>query len=206
MAALLAILVCSASPALAQRTVHVETTVTNIVDSNFAYGPVSTSMPICDAVSGGLGCKFLSFDFKGTCETVQETRPADIRKCTIMGSPIVLFLFSPSGAHDQNGNSTGVCAPFVESLVTTYEDGSTLNATGQGEVCCSDASTENLCKGGFGPPIAPFVTRESTIIAGGTGKLKGVTGTGFETSAGSADIAEIAQQEQVWIFPDASHR
>jgi len=155
MAALLAILVCSASPALAQRTVHVETTVTNIVDSNFAYGPVSTSLPICDAVSGGLGCKFLSFDFKGTCETVQETRPADIRKCTIMGSPIVLFLFSPSGAHDQNGNSTGVCAPFVESLVTTYEDGSTLNATGQGEYAVRTLRPKTCARVGSDHPSHP---------------------------------------------------
>ena len=197
MAALLAVL-CSAAPALAQRTVHVETTVTNITDSNLTYGPVSASPPTCNAVSGGPGCKFLSFDFTGTCETAQEGHFANISKCTISGTPIVWFSFTPSGAHDENGNSTGVCAPFIESLVTTYEDGSTLNATGQGQVCCSDDSTDNLCKGGFGPP---FVARESTIITAGTGKLRGVTGSGLEVGAGYPDGSEIAQQEQVWVFP-----
>jgi len=197
MAALLAVL-CSAAPALAQRTVHVETTVTNITDSNLTYGPVSASPPTCNAVSGGPGCKSLSFDFKGTCETMREDHSGEVKKCIITGTPTVLFSFSPSGAHDENGNSTGVCAPFIESLVTTYEDGSTLNATGQGQVCCSDDSTDNLCKGGFGPP---FVARESTIITAGTGKLRGVTGSGLEVGAGYPDGSEIAQQEQVWVFP-----
>ena len=200
MAALL-VLMSSAAPALAQRTVHVESTVTNIIDSNFTYGPVSTSPPTCNAVSGGPGCKFLSFDFTGTCETAQEGHFANISKCTISGTPIVWFSFTPSGAHDENGNSTGVCAPFIESLLTTYEDGSTLNATGQGEVCCSDESTDNLCNGGFGPP---FVARESAIITGGSGKLKGVTGNGLEVGAAGPDGSETAQQEQVWIFPKSS--
>jgi hypothetical protein len=199
MAALLSVLTGSAAPALAQRTVHVETTVTNITDSNVTYGPVSTTPPTCDAVSGGLGCKFLSFDFKGTCQTVQETRPAGTSKCTIAGSPTVLLSFSPSGAHDQNGNPTGGCFPFFESLVTTYEDGSTLNANGQGEVCCADDSCSG---GGFGPR---FVTRESTFITGGTGKLKSVTGTGVETSAGVIGGSETALQEQMWVFPESSH-
>ena len=203
MASLLAVLMCGAAPALAQRTVHVETAVTNITDSNFTYGPVSTSPPVCSATSGGPGCKFLSFDFKGTCETVREDYPGKVNKCMITGTPTVLFSFSPSGTHDQNGDSTGVCAPFIESLVTTYEDGSTLNATGQGEVCCSDDSTDKLCNGGFGPP---FVTRESAIITGGSGKLKGVTGTGLEAGAAGPDGAEIAQQEQVWIFPKSSNQ
>ena len=71
-AALLSVLMSTATPALAQRTVHVESTVTNIIDSNFTYGPVSASSPTCNAVSGGPGCKSLSFDFKGTCETMRE--------------------------------------------------------------------------------------------------------------------------------------
>jgi hypothetical protein len=187
-------------PALAQHSVHVETTVTNITDSNFIYGPASAT---CDPVKSGPGCKFLSFDFKGTCETAVEGPRLGINKCTIIGTPTISFSFSPSGARDENGNSTGVCAPFIENLVTTYEDGSTLNANGQGEVCCSNESTDNLCKGGFGPPL---VTRESTIIAGGTGKLKGITGSGLEVGAGYPDGSEIAQQEQVWLLPVASDR
>jgi hypothetical protein len=139
----------------------------------------------------------VSFDFKGNCETVQENRRADIRKCTITGTPTVLFSFLPSGAHDQNGISTGICAPFFESLVTTYEDGSTLKANGQGEVCCAD----DTCSGGFGPP---FVTREATIITGGSGRLAGIRGSGVETGAGYIDSSEIAQQEQVWVFPNSA--
>jgi hypothetical protein len=198
LATLFFVLMFSAMPVLAQKSLHVETTVTNITSSNFTYGPVSTSAPTCSAASGGPGCKFVSFDFKGTCETAQEGHHLDIGKCTITGTPTVLFSFSPSGAHDQNGNSTGVCAPFFESLVTTYEDGSTLNANGQGEVCCADDS----CAGGFGPP---FVTHESTIITGGSGTLAGIKGTGIEISAGYIDGSEVALQEQVWIFPEASH-
>ena len=198
-AILLVALMFSAAPALAERSVHVETTVTNITDSNFTYGPASAT---CDPVNGGPGCKSLSFDFKGTCETTTEGHPDGASKCTITGTPTVWLSFSPSGAHDADGNSTGVCAPFIESLVTKYEDGSILNASGQGEVCCSDDSIDNLCKGGFGPP---FVSRESTIITGGNGKLKGVTGSGLEVGAGYSDGREIAQQEQVWIFSKASN-
>ena len=197
-AILLIALIFDAAPALAQRSVHVETIVTNITDNNFTYGPASAT---CDPVKGGAGCKFLSFDFKGTCETATEGHPGQGSKCTITGTPTVWFSFSPSGAHDENGNSTGVCAPFIESLVTKYEDGSTLDASGQGEVCCSDDSIDNLCKGGFGPPL---VTRESTMITGGTGKLNGLTGSGLEVGAGYSEGSEIAQQEQVWIFPKAS--
>jgi len=199
LATLLSALAFSAAPALAQQSVHVQTTVTNIISSPFTYGPVSTSPPTCNAVSGGLGCKFASFDFKGTCETVQEDRRSEIARCTITGNPTVLFSFSPSGGHDQNGNSTGLCAPFFESLVTTYEDDSTLDANGQREVCCADDS----CLVGvpptptFGPP---FVARESTIITGGTRRFRDVKGSGVETSAGYADGSEIAQQEQVCVF------
>ena len=200
LAILVVALMFSAAPALAQRSVHVETVVTNITDSNFTYGPPIAN---CDPVKSGPECKFVSFAFKGTCETAAEGSRLELNKCTITGTPTVWFSFSPSGAHDQNGNSTGVCAPFIESLVMTYEDGSTLNADGQGDVCCSDDSADNLCKGGFGPP---FVARESTIITGGTGKLKGVTGSGLEVGAGYPDGSEIAQQEQVWIFPGSSDR
>jgi hypothetical protein len=40
-ATLLFSLLCGAGPAFAQHSVHVETTVTNITDSNFANGPAS---------------------------------------------------------------------------------------------------------------------------------------------------------------------
>jgi len=189
---------CSPATALAQQQVHVETTVTDITDSNFGYGPASAT---CDAASGGPGCKFVSFDFRGTCKTVQEVDTFEVSECTVSGTPTILFLFSPSGAHDQTGLSTGVCAPFTASLTTTYEDGSTLNANDQGEVCCADDATDGLCKGGFGPP---FVTHESWIITGGTGRFKGVKGGAVETGAGYAGGSEIAQQEQVWIFPKSS--
>src|SRR5215469_15507364 len=114
-AILLIALMVNAAPALAQHSVHVETTVTNITDSNFTYGPASAT---CDPVKSGPGCKFVSFDFKGTCATAAEGPRADVSSCTITGMPTIWFSFSPSGARDENGNSTGVCAPFIESLVT----------------------------------------------------------------------------------------
>jgi len=184
-------LISNFAPSFAQQVVHVETSVTNITSTNFVYGPVG---PGCNATSGGAACKFVSFDFSGTCNSVAEGSDGEPRSCKISGSPTVLFSFSPSGPHDAGGNPTGVCAPFVESLTTRYQDGSTLAATGQGSVCCAG----NTCSGGFGPP---FVTHESTIVTGGAGALKGVTGSGLETSAGYPDGREIAQQEQVWVLP-----
>jgi hypothetical protein len=188
------VLTASFTPLLAQQIVHVETAVTNITSTNFIYGPVG---PDCSATSGGPGCKFVSFDFSGTCKTVVEGGDGASRNCKLSGSPTVLFSFSPSGPHDANGNPTGVCAPFVETLTAEYRDGSTLEATGQGTVCCAG----NTCSGGFGPP---FVTHESTIITGGTGALAGVRGSGLETGAGYPDGSEIAQQEQVWLLPGSS--
>ena len=65
LAILVVALMFSAAPALAQRSVHVETVVTNITDSNFTYGPPIAN---CDPVKSGPECKFVSFAFKGTCE------------------------------------------------------------------------------------------------------------------------------------------
>lgn len=187
----------SAAPGFAQQSVHVETTVTDIVSSNFTYGPAG---PNCDPSAGGTACKYLNFSFTGNCATNVETRQARRQLCTISGTPTILLSYStPSGAHDGNGNPTGVCLPFFESLATDYEDGSTLHANGQGVVCCAAAS----CSGGFGPP---FVTRESTIITSGTGRLEGVKGSGSETGAGYSDGSEFAQQEQIWVFPAGLQR
>jgi hypothetical protein len=119
---LASMLTFNTSPVFAQQTAHVQTTV-NFTSSNTTFGPVSGS---CDATNGGAGCKFLSFDFNGTCETREEGRHVNASKCTISGSPTILLSFSPSGAHDQNGNPTGVCVPFFESFMRTYEDGSVL--------------------------------------------------------------------------------
>lgn len=185
-----------ANPALSQQTLHVETTVTDIASRGFTFGPVSAT---CDPANGGPGCSFLNFEFTGNCITTEETRAVVPRRCTISGTPSILLSFSSAGMHDSSGNPTGVCAPFFESLVTTYSDGSTISANGQGQVCCADAS----CSGGFGPP---FVTRESTIITGGTGAFAGSRGSGLETSAGYKDGSEIAQQEQVWVLPPSSQR
>src|SRR5215472_4493113 len=71
---LASVMFLSTAPAFGQQTVHAETTVTNIVSSNFTFGPVSSSPPACDATNGGSGCKFLFFDFKGNCETRGEGR------------------------------------------------------------------------------------------------------------------------------------
>jgi hypothetical protein len=181
------------APVFAQQSVHAETTV-NFTSSNTTFGPVSGS---CDATNGGAGCKFLSFDFKGTCETREEGRHVNVSKCTISGSPTILLSFSPSGAHDQSGNPTGVCVPFFESFMRTYEDGSVLEFNGQGTACCAEDSCEGL---GFGPPL---VFRESTIITGGTGRFMSVKGNGADTGAQYSDGTGIAQEEEVWVFSRA---
>ena len=188
----------SAAPAFGQQTVHAETTVTNIVSSNFTFGPVSSSPPACDATNGGAGCKFLSFDFKGNCETRGEGRHVNVSKCTISGSPTILLSFSPSGAHDQRGNPTGVCVPFFENFMRRYEDSSVLEFNGQGTICCAEDSCSGL---GFGPP---FVFRESTIITGGTGRFVGVKGNGSDSGAEASDGIGIAQEEEVWVLPQAA--
>ncbi len=186
---LASMLIFNTAPVFAQQTAHVETTV-NFTSSNTTFGPVSGS---CDATNGGAGCKFLSFDFKGTCETREEGRHVNVSKCTISGSPTILLSFSPSGAHDQNGNPTGVCVPFFESFMRTYEDGSVLEFNGQGTACCA----EDSCSGGFGPPL---VFRESTIITGGTGRFVSVKGNGADTGAQYSDGTGIVQEEEVWVF------
>ena len=118
-----------ANPALSQQTLHVETTVTDIASRGFTFGPVSAT---CDPANGGPGCSFLNFEFTGNCITTEETRAVVPRRCTISGTPSILLSFSSAGMHDSSGNPTGVCAPFFESLVTTYSDGSTITANGQG--------------------------------------------------------------------------
>ena len=202
----LVVLLSSLRPSFAQQVVHVETTVTNISNSNFSYGPVG---PNCNANSGGSACLFVSFNFSGTCTSLQQgggggfhhgddwaaSRRKHGKSCTYSGSPTILLSSSPSGTHDANGNSTGSCYPFVESLSTTYDNGSTLVATGQGTICCAATDT---CSGGFGPP---FVVHEANIITGGTGALQGITGSGLETTVGYTDGTQIAQIEQVWLLP-----
>src|SRR5215472_9890110 len=86
----------------AQQMTHVETTV-KFGSSNTTFSPVSSLG--CDAINGSAGSKFLSFDFKGTCETREEDSHANVSQCTING-PTILLSFSPSGAHDQSGNPT----------------------------------------------------------------------------------------------------
>jgi hypothetical protein len=190
---LASMLIFNTGPVFAQQSAHVETTV-NFGSSNTTFGPVSS--PGCDAINGGTGCKFLSFDFKGTCETREEDRYAKVSQCTINGSTTILLSFSPSGAHDQSGNPTGVCVPFFETFMRTYEDGSVLEFNGQGTACCA----EDSCAGGFGPPL---VFRESTIITGGTRRFVGVKGNGADTGAQYSDGTGIAQEE-VWVFSRAA--
>jgi len=134
----------NAAPVFAQQTVHAETTV-NFGTANTAFGPVSGT---CDATNGGAGCKFLSFNTNGTCETREEIHHANLGKCTINTSTTILLSFSPSGAHDQSGNPTGVCVPFFESFMRSYEDGSVFEANGQGTACCA----EDSCSGGLAHP------------------------------------------------------
>jgi len=79
-----------------------------------------------------------------------------------------------------------------------YEDSSVLEFNGQGTICCAEDSCSGL---GFGPP---FVFRESTIITGGTGRFVGVKGNGSDSGAEASDGIGIAQEEEVWVLPQAA--
>jgi len=186
---LASMLIFNTGPVFAQQTVHAQTTV-KFGNANTTFGPVSSG---CDAINGGPECKFLSFETDGTCETREEIGHANFGKCTLKTSTTVLLSFSPSGAHDQSGNPTGVCVPFFESATRSYDDGSVLDLNGQGTACCA----EDSCSGGFGPPL---VFRESTILTGGTGRFMSIKGKGSDSGAQYSDGTGIAQEEEVWVF------
>ena len=99
---------------------------------------------------------------------------------------------------DESGNPTGVCVPFFESFMRRYEDSSVLEFNGQGTICCAEDSCSGL---GLGPL---FVFRESTIITGGTGRFVGVKGNGSDSGAEASDGIGIAQEEEVWVLPQAA--
>lgn len=161
-----------ATPALAAGLVHVESTFTQR-NSAPTFGPVSAT---CNQNSGGPTCSFVDIDF-----TISG-HSTPYGKFTAEGTATILYgvsgsLLTPSGAHDEQGNPTGYCAPMFDTRHLTFADGSTLEVNDQGTDCCAGST---CTASPFGQPT---VARASTVITGGTGKFKGAQGGGFANSS-----------------------
>ena len=60
-----------ATPAFAQRLLHVAEIAKITHADPPTFGPVSTVAPVCSATTGGPGCKFFSFSDGGTGKIVE---------------------------------------------------------------------------------------------------------------------------------------
>lgn len=177
---------CSAWGQANAGTKYVEGTARNTVGSP-SFGPIG---PSCDATTGGSGCLFLTLTFAG------QGREAPGGKVTISGTSTALFDFTPSGAHDASGNSTGLCAPFFVTFTTTFRDGSTIDLSGSGTLCCAVSSCPS--GGHLGPPSVSHV---SALITGGTGRFAGVQGTSEITGSDNGSGTSFDVSEGVRITP-----
>jgi hypothetical protein len=171
-----AVMLC-ATPVFAQELRHVAEVLKRDIN-----GPVD---PLCSAATGGPGCKFVTVVEGGTGKIVEGGDDTGSR-FTFTHEDTALFVLTPSGAHDASGASTGSCAPLFGAEHWVFEDGSTIDLNRQGSLCCALSSC--------GPPRGlgpPFVTHESTIITGGTGRFVGLKGGGERAASPSAELAEL---------------
>jgi hypothetical protein len=186
-----AVMLC-ATPVFAQELRHVAEVMKKTGSGPTSFGPVSLVDPLCNATTGGPGCKFVSLSESGTGKIVESGDDTDSR-FTWTNEVTVLFVLTPSGAHDASGAPTGACAPLFAPEHWAFEDGSTIDLNKQGSVCCAASSCP--------PPRGlqpPAVTHISTIITGGSGRFLGLKGGGERASASGPDrIIE----EQVWELP-----
>jgi hypothetical protein len=105
----------------------------------------------------------------------------------------LLFLLTPSGAHDASGAPTGFCEPIFGSEHWVFEDGSTIDLNKQGPTCCAASP----CFGGLRISNPFSVAHVSTIITGGTGRFLGLKGGGERAGSNAGKGVE----EQVWELP-----
>jgi hypothetical protein len=189
-----AVMLC-ATPVFAQELRHVAEVLKQTSSGPLNFGPVSAVPPLCSATTGGPGCKFLSTNFAGNGKIVEGGDDGDDTgsRFTWIQEYTGLLVFTPSGAHDANGDPTGFCNAFFEPEHWVFEDGSTIDLNKQGTVCCAASA----CFGGFRVANPLHVTHVSTIITGGTGRFVGLKGGGERAGSGPGAIIE----EQVWELP-----
>jgi hypothetical protein len=189
-----AVMLC-ATPVFAQELRHIAVALKRDINGPPSFGPVSLVPPLCSATTGGLGCKFVTLVEGGTGRIVEGGDDTGSR-FTFTHEDTALFDFpTPSGAHNLSGDPTGFCVPLFGVEHWVFEDGSTIELNKQGSVCCALSSC--------GPPRRlgpPFVTHESSIITGGTGRFAGLKGGGERAADASGGIGRIIE-EQVWELP-----
>lgn len=127
-----------------------------ITITSFVFG----GPPGCDPVTGA-GCTF--YDLGATVKG--QHFPFGPYNATATAT--VLLDVTPNGGHDADGNPTEFCTPELGTETDTFADGSTLTSAFQGLSCCANAN----CAGG-----PPRVNHDSSVITGGTKRLKGAQG------------------------------
>jgi len=183
-----AVMLC-ATPVFAQELRHAAEVMKITSNGPRSFGPAGV---LCDATTGGLGCKFVTF--KSQSGTGKIVEGGDDAGGTFNWTAETTFLLdlTPSGAHDPSGASTGSCVPLFGHDHWVFEDGSTIDLNRQGSDCCAASSCP--------PPrriTPPDVSHVSTIITGGTGSFVGLKGGGERAGSGPGAIVE----EQVWELP-----
>jgi hypothetical protein len=187
-----AVMLC-ATPVFAQELHHAGEVLKKTSGGPFSFGPVSVVPPLCSATTGGLGCKFVTASEGGIGKIVEDGDDTGSR-FTWTKETTVLFVRTPSGAHDASGAPTGFCVPSFSGEHWVFDDGSTIDLNGQGSICCAASSCSDALR--ISAPI--HVAHVSTIITGGTGRFVGLKGGGERASASGPDrIIE----EQVWELP-----
>jgi hypothetical protein len=178
-----------ATPVFAQELRHAAEVLKTTSNGTVSFGPVS---PTCSAKDHS-GCKFLTVTGVGATGKIVEGDDAG-GTFTSTGDVTLLFVFTPSGAHDASGDPTGFCAPSFGNEHWVFEDGSTIDLNRQGSICCAASS----CPGGIrvGDPL--HVAHVATIITGGTGRFVGLKGGGERAIASGPDRTI---EEQVWELP-----
>jgi hypothetical protein len=184
------VLFMSTRPALAHSSgpnlIHTESVgQITIPQSGITFGP---AVPGCDAAMGGPACLFLNL--AGTIAG----------RNTVLGpfkSTITATLLLPASTFS-GSNTNGVpdpsfCTPELGSQVDKFADGSTLSSNFQGLSCCTAATCP------FGPPS---VNHDSSVITGGTGRLKGAAGgTSWSDNQGSTSGPLLMHAEGVLSLP-----
>jgi hypothetical protein len=162
LAAFLLLAANAAAMAQAHQLMHTES-VSQATFTGISFGPVG---PGCDSSKGGPACLFLDVTVNVIGRHVPFGKYTGTLGATLNLNPAH---FIPSGAHDANGNPTGVCTPEFGAENDTFADGSTLSSSFQGLGCCAGPD----CGGTTGPPS---VNHDSSVITGGTGRFAGVSG------------------------------
>jgi hypothetical protein len=161
---LMATMMLRATPVFAQELRHVAEVLKTTSNGTVSFGPVS---PTCSATDH-TGCKFVDASGGTGIGKIVEGDDAGAT-FTFTQDTTLLLASTPSGAHDPNGVSTGVCLPLFGQDHWVFEDGSTIDLNRQGSECCAASD----CSGRVGPP---FLTHIATIITGGTGSFAGLKG------------------------------